>query len=229
MNITDFPKLESPFEREDVNGIYQCVPKLKPEFTWIFTDKCLAVDKLDGTNVSVVIQDNQIKNIYNRTSRIDLWKSGKWFYEGVRNSIENNNFNPNFCDDGQYFGELIGPKLQGNPYQLEEHRWVPFEYLKKNYYYKFWADFIKEIPEEPCESCTEAFTKISDLFKGLWSIYKRQRGLKGGVTMETTFEDKNSMAAEGIVFYNTDSGSMCKLRRDMFGWYRGRKHGTEQS
>jgi hypothetical protein len=75
VEIRDMPKLESPFEREDINGVYQCVPKLKEEYAWIFTDKCLAVDKLDGTNVSVVIQDNQIKNVYNRTTRIDLWKA----------------------------------------------------------------------------------------------------------------------------------------------------------
>jgi hypothetical protein len=222
IEVKDFPKLESPFERETINGIHQVVPKIKPEFAWIFSKECLAVDKLDGTNVSVIVEDGKIKNLFNRTSRIDLWKSGKWFYEGVRNSIEHENFIPDLLNDGQYFGELIGPKLQGNPYKLEEHRWIPFDYLKKKYYFKFWSDFIAEVKVDDIQ---DTFNKVSELFKGLWSIYKRQSGLKGEVNETISFEDNNSMVAEGIVFWNTKSGEMCKLRRDMFSWYNGKRHG----
>jgi len=220
VEIRDMPKLESPFEREDINGVYQCVPKLKEEYAWIFTDKCLAVDKLDGTNVSVVIQDNQIKNVYNRTTRIDLWKAKPWFFNGVRNAIETKNFNPDMLEDGQYFGELIGPKLQGNPYKLEEARWVPFKYLKENYAYKFWQGHV--VPECQGKSVEEQFKIVEETFKELWSIYKRQRGIKGEVDESTPFE--GTAAAEGIVFYNIETGAMCKLRRDMFAFYRGRRH-----
>jgi len=219
VEIRDFPKLESPFERENINGIYQVVPKLKEDYAWIFTDKCLAVDKLDGTNVSVTVEDGKIKHIFNRTARIDIWKAKPWFFNGVRNAIETKNFNPDMLEDGQYFGELIGPKIQSNPYNLEEARWVPFKYLKENYAYKFWKDIIAECQGKTVE---EQFKIVEDVFKNLWSIYKRQRGIKGDVNETTPFE--GTLAAEGIVFYNIETGSMCKLRRDMFAFYRGRRH-----
>jgi hypothetical protein len=220
MYLKDFPKLESPFERELIDGVYQCVPKLKLDYSWLFTDKCLAVDKLDGTNVSVHILNGNIKTIMNRTAPINLWKSGQWFYEGVRNAMERNYFVPDQYEETQLFGELIGPKLQGNPYKLDTHLWVPFDYLKQNYYYKFWDKFVEEIKDKTIE---EKFNETSELFKGLWSIYKRQRGIKGTVDETTPFE--NSLAAEGIVFYNKETNEMCKLRRDMFSWYKGRLHG----
>ena len=46
--------------------------------------------------------------------------------------------------------------------------------------------------------------------------------MKGEVNENVGF--KNSVAAEGIVFYNIKTGQICKLRRDMFGWYKGRRH-----
>jgi len=70
----------------------------------------------------------------------------------------------------------------------------------------------------------EKFDYMSKVFKGLWSIYKRQRGIKGEVNENIAFE--KSLAAEGIVFYNTQTNAMCKLRRDMFSWYQGKRHGV---
>ena len=174
--LKDFPKLESPFERETVGRIYQCVPKIRPDFEWVWSEDCVAVEKIDGTNVSIFIQKGAIKAILNRTNVVDVWKSGKWFYEGVKNAIERDYFDPKNFVEEQLFGELIGPKLQGNPYNLEEHLWVPFSYLKENYSLRFWAGFAKE-----CSGKTASgiFEKTSELFKGLWSVYKRQRGIKG--------------------------------------------------
>jgi hypothetical protein len=220
VSVLDFPKLESPFKRETINGVYQVVPKLKSEFEWIFSENVLAVDKLHGTNVSVLIQGHNIENIYNRIAKIDLWRSGEWFYEGVKNSIRLGNFCPDSLPDGQYFGELIGPKINANPYNLDKHCWVPFEYLKAHSYYKFWNEIVVKETQNLNEQ--EKFDYVSKMFKCLWSIYKRQRGIKGEVNEKTVFE--NSLAAEGIVFYNTKTNAMCKLRRDMFSWYEGKRH-----
>jgi len=222
ISVRDFPKLESPFERETIGGVYQVVPKLKSEFEWIFSESVLAVDKLHGTNVSVIIQEHNIEAIYNRTAKIDLWRFGEWFYEGVKNSIELENFCPDSLSNGQYFGELIGPRINANPYGLEKHRWVPFEYLKIHDYYKFWNEVV--VKETQNLNVQEKFDYMSKVFKGLWSIYKRQRGIKGEVNENIAFE--KSLAAEGIVFYNTQTNAMCKLRRDMFSWYQGKRHGV---
>lgn len=214
----DFPKLECPFERGDKDGVWTTLPIIKPQFKWIFTDDCIASDKLDGTNVSIVIREGKIIKILNRSNVIDIWKSGYWFYEGIRTAIENKYINPELLEDGQYFGELIGPKLQGNPYQLTQHRWVPFYYLEQKYEYKFWKEFSQECKDLDDE---QIFNKVSDLFKGLWSIYKRQLGITGEVTESTKFE---GLAAEGIVFLNKKTGERCKLRRDMFSWFTGGRH-----
>lgn len=220
LKLHDHPKLECPFSKETINGKHQCVPKIHDEYRWVWTEDCIAVDKLDGTNVSVNIVEGKVKFILNRSNIIDIWKSGKWFYEGVRNAIDRNYIYPEQYADEQIFGELIGPKMQGNPYKLEEHLWVPFDYLKEKYAYKFWSDVVEQCKGKPDQ---EIFDITSETFKGLWSIYKRQHGIKSEVTEKSTFE--NSMAAEGIVFYNAKTNEKCKLRRDQFGWYTGRNHG----
>jgi len=220
MNPTDFPKLESPFEREIQNDKYIVVPKMNKEYEWIFSEDCIATDKLDGTNVSIIIEKNCIKEIYNRKNLINIWKDKNWFYNGLKNAIEKNMLKLKEIKDGQYFGELIGPKINGNPYNLTEALWIPFEYLRENYKYKFWDTFAKENKNKTEK---EKFDVISETFKGLWSIYKRQRRIKTEVNANTVFE--GTMAAEGIVFYNKKSGEMCKLRRDMFDWYKGKSHG----
>ncbi len=217
--LEDFPKLESPFEREKIGGTYQCIPKIRKEYTWVWTEDCLATEKLDGTNVSAYIVNGNIKVIMNRKNIIDIWRSNKMFFEGVYNALSRKYIVPEQFEEIQIFGELIGPKINGNPYKLQEHIWYPFSYIKRRYCFKFWKDFIKDCKGKGEQ---EIFDLTSNLFKCLWSIFKRQRNMKGEVNENVGF--KNSVAAEGIVFYNIKTGQICKLRRDMFGWYKGRRH-----
>jgi len=44
--IMDMPKLECPFERAVVGGRYICIPVIKPEYMWAFTEEIIAVEKL---------------------------------------------------------------------------------------------------------------------------------------------------------------------------------------
>jgi hypothetical protein len=216
--IIDMPKLESPFEREkQPNGSYICIPKIREEYRWVFSANAIATDKLDGTNVSIAVSDGHIKAIFNRTSQVFLFTKGsKHFYEGICNAVERGYFLP--VEDGQFFGELIGEKIQGNPYQIKGHLWMPLQYLKAKFHYKFWAGFVKELEGKSDE---EIFTATSELFKGLWSIYKLHIGIpKTEVTENMKFE---GCAAEGMVFHNP-LGEMCKLRRDMFLWFKGQRH-----
>jgi len=217
--IFDFPKIESPFERQEIDGIYQVIPKLKEEYRWIFTKDCLAVTKVDGTNLSVIIENGKITKILNRMNVIDIWKSNSYFYEGIKWAINSKVFIPELLLDGQYWGELIGKRINGNPYRLEEHRWLPFDWFKEKYYFKFWEEIIKECENKSSDK--EKFEVVEETFKKLWCIYKRQLGIKGEVTENMKFE---GLASEGIVFYNRKNGQMCKLRRDMFKWFKGNKH-----
>lgn len=235
IHVKDMPKLESPFEREEINGKYVCVPKIRDEYRWIFTNEALAVEKLDGTNVSLIIENKKIKEIFNRQNPIEIFKKGtKRFIESIYESMEKGIFDLSKLADGQYFGELVGPQVNANPYNLENHVWLSFDYLKDNCYFKFWDNFVQELQNLNAESIVddeEIFKKLSDCFKGLWSLYKRRRGIKGEAVGENTkFE---GMAAEGIVFYRKDveikfpyiENNVCKLRRDMFDWFKGQQHG----
>ena len=211
--IRDMPKLESPFVRED--GI--CIPKIVNEHRWVFTHDCTAVDKLHGTNVSVLVQRGLVTNMYNRAHQVGLFShESSRFYTGITRAIEKGYFIPGV--DGQYFGELIGAGTQGNCYQIAQPLWLPFNYLKEKYHYKFWPGFVNTLIGK---STKEIFNDVSNLFKNLWSIYKNQIGFSGNkdVDENTGFID---CAAEGIVFYHSD-GRMCKLRRDMFDWFKGKR------
>jgi hypothetical protein len=218
INAIDMPKLESPFKREVVNGIYVCVPKIEEGYGWVFEEGVLATEKLDGTNMSIEVKDGQIINVRNRKNIIDIWEKGnKRFVVGVMEAIEKEYIKLSNLGDGMYFGELIGEMIQENPYKIEGQLWIPFETLKEKCKYKFWDGVVEEMKGM---GEREKFEKVRDIFKGLWSLFKRQKGMKGEVSEKTGFE---GMAAEGIVFYGKD-GQMAKLRRDMFDWFVGERH-----
>ena len=212
MEIKDMPKLESPFEREERKGGYYCVPKFKEEFKWIFDKtKCLPSEKFDGTNVSILIEDGQIKGIWNRTNRIPFFNKGtKFISEGLLNSYELGYME--FLEDDQHFGELIGKKVNRNPYEIENHLWLSLKKIRKKFEYKFWDGFVEELDlTEPLENCPKLLNQVSELFKVLKSRWFIKKGEK-------------EKYAEGIVFFNKDTGVMCKLRRNMFEFFKGQKH-----
>jgi len=201
MKIHDMPKLKSPFVRKEINGQYVITSEIEDGYNWVFEDdSIMAIEKLHGTNVSVVIQDGVITAVFNRTERIPFFNRGKKFItEGLLNSFERGYMNPLL--DGQHFGELIGPKVNGNPYKLTEHLWIPFgTFCQKHLRYKSWGKYPK------------TFETISNWFKDdLLPLYALMKGQK-----ENGF-------VEGIVFTHPD-GRMAKLRRDMFDWYEGKRH-----
>jgi len=195
------PKLESPFVREKQDdGRYLVTSQIAEDYEWVFEDEnVVATEKLDGTNVSIIIENGVITSVWNRTARIPFFVKGKRFIiEGVQNS-----FDKGYCmlPDGQHFGEVIGPKLQGNSYKLNEHLWIPFNtYARRKLSYNSWGKYPK------------TYDAIDGWFKeGIFSLFMMQRGIK-------------DQAPEGIVFHQPSTGKMAKLRRDMFEWYSGKNH-----
>lgn len=141
--IKDMPKLMSPFIRRmkcpkcaniELNNErktcmvcgehlrYVVTPEIEPGYEWVFNEgpeTVLCTEKLDGTDVSIVIEDAQITQIYNRTGRVPFFNKGKSFIiQGVLESYDRG-----YCNfsDGQHFGEVIGTKLAGNPYKVDGH------------------------------------------------------------------------------------------------------------
>jgi len=196
--IRDMPKLQSPFVRKVINGNYVVTPEIAEGMDWVFTDESvLATEKLDGTDVSIVIENGVIASIWNRTNRIPFFGSKRFIIDGILES-----FDRGYCElsDGQWFGELIGERVNGNPLKIEGNLWIPFEtYAKDKLAYKSWNKYPK------------TFETISRWFQeDLFSLFHRRR-------------TSESMFPEGIVFVHPD-GRMAKLRRDIFDWFKGDRH-----
>lgn len=205
MKIQNMPKLESPFVREMINGQYVVTPEIMEGYEWVFEggpDEVLCVEKLNGMNVSIIIEDGLIKYIYNRTARIPFFNKGKvYIIKGLLDS-----FGRGYCNftDGQYFGELIGKKVQGNPYKIDGNLWIPFNsYARKKLSYRSWHKYPK------------TFKNITEWFKlplkkgGIFSLFMSMRGV--------------TAHPEGVVFHNIKTGQMAKLRRDMFPSWKGKR------
>jgi hypothetical protein len=203
IEIRDMPKLESPFAREmNAKGEYVVTPKITEGYGWVFTDdEVLATEKLDGTDISIVIKNRQIVAVYNRTHDLPFFEKGKYHvFHGILNALEKGYIT--IDNEGQFFGELIGPKVNGNPLKLDDHIWLPFqEYVWPHLAYKSFNKYPK------------SFDGISKWFKeDLFSLYYRK--VHAGA----------KEPAEGIVFVKPSTGQMAKLRRDMFDWYAGQRH-----
>lgn len=200
--MSDMPKVQSPFVRETINGEYVVTPQIAEGFEWVFEDpQVMAVEKLDGTNVSVYMDQGLLVGVRNRTQVIEHHTlANNKFLQGIRAAYEKGRLP---LRSGQHFGELMGPKIQGNFLKLEEPLWYPFEFLKKNFSYKSFHNYPK------------TFENISNWFKNdLFSLVHCH--LHSGAKVKP----------EGIVFHHPD-GRMAKLRVDMFDWYKGRRHKDE--
>lgn len=212
IKIKDFEKIESPFEREEIKNIgYVCIPKFRREYLWILDkNKVIATEKFDGTNVSVIVQDGKIMRILNRMNMIDIWKSKEWFFRGVRRAVDEGKFIPDFLQGGQFYGELLGKEINSNPLELDSPLWLPFEYIKEHYYYKFYYNWLEETGLKESSTDEELYSAFRELFSQLKSLWFRKRGIE--------------KEPEGIVFHNKITGEMCKLRGDMWDFHKGIRH-----
>jgi hypothetical protein len=199
MKIRDMPKLDSPFLRESVGGSRLVTPQVAPGFEWVFEDaEVRAIEKLDGTNVSVVVEGGKVVQIWNRLNPITEFLGGSAIVDCVMHSIEKG-FLPK--TDGQHFGEAVGEKIQANPLDLPR-LWIPFELAFERLKYNSWGKYPKN------------YDSISKWFQNdLFSIARRKLAKR-----------EDDVFAEGVVFVHP-KGRMAKLRRDMFDWYKGRRHG----
>lgn len=221
--MTDFPKIHCPFIRQTfrVNpedwkrhgpplGLrgpetYLAVDRINPGFEWVLEDPdTIAVEKLNGSNIKIRTEKGRLVAVQNRLNVIDplqIMKGKTFIMEGIFRSLGKGYVQ----EDGEQAGELIGPKVNGNPYKLEMHEWYPFEKAVKDLAYRSFHEHDRN------------FKNWSDWFQsGLLSRYYTKRASKTGAT--------DQVMAEGVVFYNFRRRAekktwMAKLRRDMFDWF----------
>lgn len=221
--LTDYPKLYCPFirqtfrvKKEDFkkygsklmlrsSKVYLVVNRITPGYEWVFEDKdTIAVEKLNGTNIKLQTEKGRLISLQNRKNIIDplqIIKGKTFLIEGIFMSISKGYVK----DSGEQVGELIGPKLQGNPYKLNTHFWYPFDRAVKYLSYRSFHEHER------------TFDNWSSWFKDyLFSRFYAKRASKEGKS--------DPVFAEGIVFYNLkrkEEGKIwrAKLRRDMFDWF----------
>lgn len=222
--LLDFPKLHCPFVRKTYEAnvddwrqygralemrapnVRIVLDQINPGYEWVFNDpNTFAVEKLNGTNVQLVVEKGRLVYIQNRAGNIiDPLQviAGKTFIiEGIFMAIQKGYIK----GDGVYEGEVIGPKLQGNPYDLTYHLFYPF---------------IKTVMDLVYNSFREhevTYANLSSWFKDwLFSRYYNK--------LQPPAADKKKIFAEGVIFYNMQRKAqglvyMAKLRRNMFDWY----------
>ncbi len=221
--LSDFPKIQCPFIRQTFKvdrsqwkkhgsrlqlrepEVYLAVDRVNPGYEWVFDDPdTIAVEKLDGTNVKILTEKGRLVAVQNRLNVIDplqVMKGKTFIIEGIFQAIGKGYVH----EEGEQAGEVIGPKLQGNPYQLAVHEWYPFERSLTGLSYRSFHEHEK------------TFDNWSAWFKDyLISRYYTKRFKKS--------QAKETVMAEGVVFYNMKRKEqkkrwMAKLRRDMFDWF----------
>ena len=222
--LNNYPKIECPFVRKKYavdranwkkHGkklqlrnpeVYLVTPEINPGYEWVFEDDTMAVEKLDGTNVKLLTENGRLTSLYNRKNPIDplqIMKGKTFIIEGIFRAVQKGYVEK----DREQAGEVIGPKLQGNPYRLDNHIWYPFSKAVKQLSYRSFHEHEKN------------FDNWSGWFKDyLVSRFVAKRKKK--------YREYHEVMAEGVVFYNLrrkEEGKVyrAKLRRDMFGWYYG--------
>jgi len=218
VKLTNFPKIQCPFIRKTfkVNvedwkkygrelqlrtpEVYLAVDEVNPGYEWIFeSDNIICTEKLDGSSVKLLTKNGRLEAAQNRKNPIDLLqiiKGKNFIMEGVFQAIGKGYVKP----DGEQCGELIGPKLQGNPYRLNVHLWYPFEKAIKHLSYRSFHEHARDF--------------------GGWSVWFKDYL----VSRFASKRGEKDVMAEGVVFYNLrrkaeNKPYMAKLRRNMYHWF----------
>lgn len=157
----------------------------------------MATEKLDGTNVRLTVRNHKLVRVekrHNPTKRQkieginDPWYSDAFEYEPSDKYIWEASINTDLSsvEDGEWSGEAVGPKIQGNPLNLEKHEVVLFSNLEVRVKRLVYRD------KPPIE-----FEKL-----GKW--LKEQKSLIG-----------NDCGIEGVVWH-LDNGEMVKIKTQDF-------------
>jgi hypothetical protein len=232
--LTSFPKVQSPFKREhDTEGNYLATDNIKDDFRWVFerADEVDAVEKIHGTNVAVKISDSHVESLATRLGNrdmqtVDVFGNRKYHYvtRGVQNSLNRGYLDTDKYEDWVY-GELVGPKFQGNRYNLDENIFIPFDWLRRKATYRSYGKYSVK------------YDGISEWFEN--NIFSLFHSLMHGTQFDEV-KVSNGYFVEGVIFvhpdldgrvrpsdmninssdeYESTTNQIAKLRRDMFGWY----------
>jgi hypothetical protein len=122
-------KIPTIFHRDEN---FKIMPQLRDECGWILTDDHVVFEKLDGTNVCLVVHNGALVRILRRRRkpsaeekalglRHRYWyvpchkKHDRWVLEAAMNTDVTG------WENGPHRCEAMGPRIQANPLKLQEH------------------------------------------------------------------------------------------------------------
>lgn len=99
-----------------------------------------ATEKLDGTNVRVTVRSGTVVRLEKRRNPDKEQKARgitePWYVDAafpgaedryIHEALDATRARLSDVPDGEWSAEAIGPKIQGNPYELDEHRLIFFD------------------------------------------------------------------------------------------------------
>jgi len=126
-------KIPTLFERDDR---FRVIDKPREECSWVFAGEGAGTEKLDGTNVRLTVRSGQLVRVEKRRNPtkaqkqqgiVDGWyvdaggaAEDRWILDAAQHTDVTG------WADGEHSCEALGPRIQGNPLGLSEHRCVPF-------------------------------------------------------------------------------------------------------
>lgn len=246
-----FPKVESPYHRaENDDGDYVIEGHAggpsdytKSKFAWVFdrAAEVEAIEKLDGTNMAVHVAEHEHGGLHvdevatrmgdksmNRVEPFGPRTNHHYIARAVQNSVRRGYIEQvaDAYGEGWFFGEAVGPKFQGNPHRLDEHLFVPFDWIRKKLAYKSYGEYPTD------------FESIRDWVRGeengLFSLFASRMH---GQDLDAS-RPQNGTFCEGLVFVHPDFEGritpddltvgndgqsvkeLAKLRRDMYDGFQ---------
>lgn len=130
----EMKKIKTLFTRDFDKG-----GKITKEYAVELLESTVATEKINGTNVRLTVRNNTLIRLEKRRNPSKLQKAkgienpwyvdaddygpeDKWIYEAARDTDLSE------IEDGEWSGEAVGPKVQGNPLKLEKHEVILFSH-----------------------------------------------------------------------------------------------------
>lgn len=127
-------KIPTLFERDER---FRVVDKPRAECDWVFEGSGIGTEKLDGTNIRLTVRSGQLVRVEKRRNPSKAQKQqgikDGWYVDAQEDAADDKwilaaarNTDLSGWPDGEHPCEALGPRIQGNPLELGEHRCVPF-------------------------------------------------------------------------------------------------------
>lgn len=222
-----FPKIMCPYERESKDSGSKSFVKseLKNEYSWVLDEETLVIEKLHGTNVGVKLHHNEVSQVAVRhgsrkMNPLDPFgtEAHQSITRGVQNSL-NRGFMYQFSN-GWVFGELVGPYFNGNPYDLDEHLFIPFNWMMEQCQYEdFPKTDFQDIKHWMKKECYSHFTARINGMKPSDASISDGYFVEGVVMINPNFRQRiipSNLATSSNSKYDSICTELAKIRRDMF-------------